>query len=274
MIYEDGIVWKTNYTNTVLIADRLWPNDTEVTLHLTPYSNDADSQHVTFEKYKYCFSKILQNSLFIENAKTNYKHFEKYCPNIIDFAHRPVDQIVGVTMFCKLSWIAWRYGPIRFDLQRRQLRCDRRPIPTLLWAQRKPHLLLAAFVGLFTNRRRFVLFLHRHDLLSRRRDALSHRCPRPPNFFGRWDQPRFGHPPSLKKWQKRLLGVGAVSTVRDIERARTPARAAKQFSTFRSQISIDGRILTLPCRRRALPNTSTKPSICPLPSVHWCVTIF
>ena len=103
MIYEDGIVWKTNYTNTVLIADRLWPNDTEVTLHLTPYSNDADSQHVTFEKYKYCFSKILQNSLFIENAKTNYKHFEKYCPNIIDFAHRPVDQIVGVTMFCKLS---------------------------------------------------------------------------------------------------------------------------------------------------------------------------
>jgi len=104
-MFEDGIVWKTNYTNTVLLSERLWPNDTEVTLHLTPKNNDAEAQNITFEKYRYIFAKILQNSIFIGRHKDDYKTFFKYTKSLIDFPVKPVDQIVGVCLFAKLNAI-------------------------------------------------------------------------------------------------------------------------------------------------------------------------
>ena len=81
-MFEDGIIWKTRFTNTVLLADRLWPNDTEITLHLTPRNNDAESQNITFEKYRYTFVKILQNSVFITTNKNDYRTFFKYTKSL------------------------------------------------------------------------------------------------------------------------------------------------------------------------------------------------
>ena len=104
-MFEDGIIWKTRFTNTVLLADRLWPNDTEITLHLTPRNNDAESQNITFEKYRYTFVKILQNSVFITTNKNDYRTFFKYTKSLIDFPVKPIDQIVGVCLFAKLNSI-------------------------------------------------------------------------------------------------------------------------------------------------------------------------
>ena len=105
MNVEDGIQWSTRFTNTVLLADKLWPNDTHVTLHLSPNSNDPDKQNITFEKYKYCFVKIMQNSIFISNKEQEYQLFKTYANFVVDFPVRPVDQITGTCLFAKLNSI-------------------------------------------------------------------------------------------------------------------------------------------------------------------------
>jgi len=104
MLVEDGMSWRTRYTNSVLIGNKIWPNDTEVTIHFSPCTDDPKQQHITFEKYKYVFNKILQNSVFVENQK-QYEVFKNYNEYVIDFCQRPVDQIVGVSLFAKLNSI-------------------------------------------------------------------------------------------------------------------------------------------------------------------------
>lgn len=104
MLVEDGMMWRTRYTNTVVIGNKIWPNDTEINLHFSPCTDDPQQQNITFEKYKYVFNKVLQNSVFIENEK-QYNTFKTYNDYVIDFSHRPVDQIVGVTLFAKLNSI-------------------------------------------------------------------------------------------------------------------------------------------------------------------------
>ena len=104
MLNEDGIIWKTRFTNTLFLKDKCWPNDTEVSIHMTPKTNEIKTQHMYFEKYKYVFAKVLQNSIFVQN--NNLKPLEHFSNEIIDFFNEPVDQIVGVCLFSKLNAIA------------------------------------------------------------------------------------------------------------------------------------------------------------------------
>ncbi len=67
MLNDDGISWKTNFTNTMYLQNKLWPNDVAINIHMLPITNGPTSQHVTFQKLKYVFGKSLQNSIFIEN---------------------------------------------------------------------------------------------------------------------------------------------------------------------------------------------------------------
>lgn len=105
MSVDDGMQWRTKFTNVVLVNNRLWPNDTEITVSFQPQSDDPETQNLTFEKYKYVLFKILQNSVFIESDQKIYDLFSKFNDKVIDFANKPVDQIIGVTMFSKLQHI-------------------------------------------------------------------------------------------------------------------------------------------------------------------------
>lgn len=104
MFLEDSIVYKIRFTNIIYLANRLWPNEVDVSLHLTPCDDDPQTQHTTFEKYKYCFHKIFQNSLFVTN-KQEYDIFKNHSSNVIDIPVRPVDQMTGVCMYSKLNAI-------------------------------------------------------------------------------------------------------------------------------------------------------------------------
>lgn len=99
---DDGLIWRTRFTNTLYIQNKLWPNDTDISLHMTPITEDSKQQHVAFEKIKYVFNKILQNALFI-NFDKEHQLFEKFNNDIIDFFEKPVDQVVGICLFNKLN---------------------------------------------------------------------------------------------------------------------------------------------------------------------------
>lgn len=104
MFLEDSIVYKIRFTNIIYLANKLWPNEVDVSIHFTPCDDDANTQHITFEKYKYCFNKIFQNSLLL-TEKADYEIFGNHCSQVIDIPIRPVDQMVGVCIYSKLNSI-------------------------------------------------------------------------------------------------------------------------------------------------------------------------
>tara|TARA_R110000772_G_scaffold81471_6_gene173329 strand:- start:713 stop:1276 length:564 start_codon:yes stop_codon:yes gene_type:complete len=109
MLNDDGLIWKTKFTNLLYLNNKLWPNDTEISLHMTPMTDDSKHQHIAFEKYKYIFARVLQNSLFIENDVKTHENFVPLDNDLIDFFARPVDQVVGVCLLAKLNSIAGEY---------------------------------------------------------------------------------------------------------------------------------------------------------------------
>lgn len=112
MSIDDGMQWRTKFTNIVLVGKKMYPNDTEIKITFTPKTNDASTQNLVFEKFKYFLSRVLQNSMFIANNQKDYETFSEYNDKVIDFANKPVDQIVGVTIFSKLEAIGGDYFKI------------------------------------------------------------------------------------------------------------------------------------------------------------------
>ena len=109
MLSEDSICFKTRFTNTMLLSGKLWPNDYDLAVHFTPQTDDQKLQNITYEKYKWVFGRVLQNSIFITNDKKMYKDVENLKNDIIDFVSDPVDQIIGVTIMSKLNSIGGEY---------------------------------------------------------------------------------------------------------------------------------------------------------------------
>ena len=105
MLNDDGISWKTRFTNTMYLQNKLWPNDVSINIHMLPITNGPQSQHVTFQKIKYVFGKTLQNSLFVQHDDNLYKSFSVFENDVIDFFDTPVDQVIGVTLLAKLDAI-------------------------------------------------------------------------------------------------------------------------------------------------------------------------
>ena len=109
MLNDDGLVWKSRFTNSLFLNLKLWPNDTEVSLHMTPMTNNPQEQHTAFEKYKYVMSRFMQDSIFITNNEKEHTAFANLKNDVIDFFSRPIDQVVGVCLLAKLNAIAGEY---------------------------------------------------------------------------------------------------------------------------------------------------------------------
>ena len=109
MLNDDGLIWKSRFTNTLFLNLKLWPNDTEISLHMTPMTDESNQQHIAFEKYKYVMAKFMQDSIFIEHKKDEYTAFENLNNEVIDFFSRPIDQVVGVCLLAKMNSIAGEF---------------------------------------------------------------------------------------------------------------------------------------------------------------------
>ena len=105
MLNDNGISWKGRFTNTMYLNNKLWPNDVSINVHMLPVTAKGASQHITFQKVKYMFGRILQNSVFINSDENIFKVFNTFDNEVVDFFETPVDQIVGVTLLAKLDAI-------------------------------------------------------------------------------------------------------------------------------------------------------------------------
>ncbi len=109
MLIEDGMSWKTRFTNTILLNNKLWPNDYEVNIVFVPQTDNPAVQNLTYDKYKYLFNKVFQNAIFIKHDKKTYQQLNHYRNDVIDFVSDPYDQLVGVQIFSKLNSIGGEF---------------------------------------------------------------------------------------------------------------------------------------------------------------------
>ena len=109
MLIEDGMSWKTRFTNTILLNNKLWPNDYEVNIVFLPQTDNPAVQNLTYDKYKYLFNKVFQNAIFIKHDKKTYQQLNHYRNDVIDFVSDPYDQLVGVQIFSKLNSIGGEF---------------------------------------------------------------------------------------------------------------------------------------------------------------------
>ena len=105
MLNEDGISWQTRFTNVLCLRDKLWPNDYTVTINFVPLTNDAGQQNNIYEKFKFCFARVFQNSIFIKHDSKLYDKLKSFNNDIIDYVEA-YDQLVGVQIYSKLNAIA------------------------------------------------------------------------------------------------------------------------------------------------------------------------
>ena len=78
MLNDNGISWKGRFTNTMYLNNKIWPNDVFINVHMLPVTAKGASQHITFQKVKYMFSRILQNSLFINSDENIFNVFDTF----------------------------------------------------------------------------------------------------------------------------------------------------------------------------------------------------
>ena len=78
MLNDDGLVWKSRFTNSLFLNLKLWPNDTEVSLHMTPMTDEPQQQHIAFEKNNAeDYGKLIKHrdgtsSIYIKDPSNNF----------------------------------------------------------------------------------------------------------------------------------------------------------------------------------------------------------
>lgn len=84
-------------------------NNYHVKLWMTTHSLDPDSHNVAFDRLKYFGEEILCHSVFVnEDDKESCQKLIEAGAKIMTLPEEPVDQVVGIMMFCKLNAIMER----------------------------------------------------------------------------------------------------------------------------------------------------------------------
>ena len=101
--------WDTSFSTTVVVDDCVYPNTYNVTIGFVPKSDSIELQNIGFEKVKYLFNRLCENSIiFSPNNKTQSTWF-KMPVNKILLPGSPYDQLLAVCLFRKIYSISGKY---------------------------------------------------------------------------------------------------------------------------------------------------------------------
>lgn len=110
--------WKTKFDATVVIDGCVYPNNYSVEISFLPKINDIKAQNIYFDKIKYLFNTLCENSL-IFNINDSHKDFWFTMPiNKILLPNAPYDQLLAICIRKKIQSIAEKYfhiGEISID---------------------------------------------------------------------------------------------------------------------------------------------------------------
>jgi len=101
--------WKTGFSTTVVIDNCIYPNTYNIKLGFIPKSDNIKLQNIGFERVKYLFNRLCENSIIFSPSDETQSIWFKMPVNKILLPGSPYDQLVAVCLFRKINSIAGKY---------------------------------------------------------------------------------------------------------------------------------------------------------------------
>ena len=101
--------WETTFDATVLIDDCIYPNTYNVNLSFLPKSTDIQLQNNSFDRLKYLFGNLCENSLIINPETKLQAVFFQMPINKVLLPGKPYDQLFWYVLYHKMIAISGKY---------------------------------------------------------------------------------------------------------------------------------------------------------------------
>ena len=98
--------WETEFDASVIIDDVVYPNSYNLSISFIPKNDNIKTQNIGFEKIKYLFERLCENSVIFSPVDKTKDIWFKMPVNKILLPGSPYDQLLGVVLFQKLKSIA------------------------------------------------------------------------------------------------------------------------------------------------------------------------
>lgn len=95
--------WETKFDATVVVDDCIYPNRYNVTLGFLPKVKSINEQNIGFERTKYIFNTLCENSIIFSPRDKTMPYWFKMPVNKLLLPGSPYDQLLGTVLFQKLN---------------------------------------------------------------------------------------------------------------------------------------------------------------------------
>jgi hypothetical protein len=94
------------FTAGIFYAGQMRMNNYQVKLHLITNSDEGDDHNIALDRIKYFLHNQLNSTVFINGAESDQcKAFASSGLKITTLPEEPLDQVIGIMLYCKLNAI-------------------------------------------------------------------------------------------------------------------------------------------------------------------------
>jgi len=98
--------YSTVFTAGIFYADQMRMNNYQVRLHLLTNSEEGDDHNIALDRIKYFIHTQLNSTVFINSAESDQcKAFASARVKMTTLPEDPLDQVIGIMLYCKLNAI-------------------------------------------------------------------------------------------------------------------------------------------------------------------------
>ena len=98
--------YSTVFTAGIFYAEQMRMNNYQVKLHVTTNSEEGDDHNIALDRIKYFLHNQLNSTVFINSAEAEQcRSFAATRINVTTLPEDPLDQVIGIMLYCKLNAI-------------------------------------------------------------------------------------------------------------------------------------------------------------------------
>ena len=101
--------WETQFDSIVVVDDTIYPNLYNVKISFLPRVTDIKLQNNSFDRIKYLFNKLCENSVILQPKSPLENTFFKMPINKVLLPGNPYDQLLAITLFHKCKAISGKF---------------------------------------------------------------------------------------------------------------------------------------------------------------------
>jgi hypothetical protein len=98
--------YSTVFTAGIFYDDQMRMNNYQVKLHITTNSEEGEDHNIALDRIKYFLHNQLNSTVFINSAEAEQcRLFAAAGINMTTLPEDPLDQVIGIMLYCKLNAI-------------------------------------------------------------------------------------------------------------------------------------------------------------------------